>query len=297
MRLARILCPVDFSTGSRLALRYASIVAERHRAQLTVLFVNDPLLSAAAAAAAYDVKRLAASTEAALARFVARALGTRATAVETTVAHGEPPKEIERVARSGRHDLIVLGSRGLTRAPKWFFGSTTERTLRATKVPVLVVSPRGRRLSGGWLQALQAWPGRHALLPIDLEDYTLGDVRASVAAARALGAEARLLHAVRRSPVPEWLRVNPARHDAKRVESARRRLRALAKSVGAADAQVVFGDPAEQIALCAAANDVELTAFTLRRAAMFGPRQGSITYKVIARGAGPVLALPSTRRR
>src|SRR5262249_47942717 len=45
-----VLCPIDFSEQSRLALQYAQAIATRSRARLTVLYVNDPLLAAAAAA-------------------------------------------------------------------------------------------------------------------------------------------------------------------------------------------------------------------------------------------------------
>ena len=53
IRLARfrsILCPVDFSTQSGHAIRQAAKVARRSDGRLTVLFVYDPLLFAAAAA-------------------------------------------------------------------------------------------------------------------------------------------------------------------------------------------------------------------------------------------------------
>ena len=49
-----VLCPIDFSEHSRLALRYAAAVAARGRAVLHVVYVNDPLLIAAAAAALHD---------------------------------------------------------------------------------------------------------------------------------------------------------------------------------------------------------------------------------------------------
>ena len=43
-----VLCPIDFSEQSRLALRYAEAVAFRAGATLTVLYANDPLLITAA---------------------------------------------------------------------------------------------------------------------------------------------------------------------------------------------------------------------------------------------------------
>src|SRR5262245_47989679 len=49
-----VLCPVDFSRSSALALRYGAGLAGQANAILTVLYVNDPLLIAAAAAALHD---------------------------------------------------------------------------------------------------------------------------------------------------------------------------------------------------------------------------------------------------
>ena len=46
-----ILCPVDFSIHSRQALAYAAVIAAKKNARLVVVFVEDPLLAAAAAVA------------------------------------------------------------------------------------------------------------------------------------------------------------------------------------------------------------------------------------------------------
>ena len=51
-----VLCPVDFSDHSRQALAYAALLASRSEGRLVVIFVEDPLL-AAAAGVAYNEKR------------------------------------------------------------------------------------------------------------------------------------------------------------------------------------------------------------------------------------------------
>ena len=43
-----VLCPIDFSGGSRGALRYAAVIAAHLGARLTVLAIDDPLLIEAA---------------------------------------------------------------------------------------------------------------------------------------------------------------------------------------------------------------------------------------------------------
>jgi len=292
-----ILCPVDFSANARGALRYAAATASRFGGRLTVLFVNDPLLSAAAAASAYDTGRLARDTEAELRRFVTRSLG-RGADVAYRTANGHPAREILKAAGAISADLVVVGSRGLTGAGKWFFGSTAERLLRTTDVPVLVV-PRDRRQAGAkWAQALGRWPGRRVLVPIDLEDHHAADVRRAIASAKAFGAKAILFYAVPAPQVPEWMRIGPRRRDAGRVREAQQRLQAMAQTLGADGAQVAFGSAGEEIAAAAASTGSQLVVLTIVRATgLLGPHQGSITYKVVSSETAPVLALPSSGPR
>lgn len=141
-----ILCPVDFSDASRVALQYAGTIAERVRGRLIVLFVNDPLL-VAAAAAAYDERGLGAATMKELGRFVDRAFrGRRAPSLVCRVALGNPAREILKAAKRLRCDTIVMGTSGAGAAGRLIFGSTTDRVLRGTTLPVLAVPPgRGTR--------------------------------------------------------------------------------------------------------------------------------------------------------
>src|SRR6185369_13112628 len=61
--------------------------------------------------------------------------------VDFRVRTGKPAVEILREAREIAADLIVMSSRGHTGVRKMFFGSTTERVLRETTVPVLITPP------------------------------------------------------------------------------------------------------------------------------------------------------------
>jgi len=97
-----VLCAIDFSEQSRQALRYAAVIAERGDAALTVLYVNDPLLIAAAAVALHD-RELAKRSARELQEFVGAGLaghsGTRF-AVKSRVTIGSPSEEILKVAKS-----------------------------------------------------------------------------------------------------------------------------------------------------------------------------------------------------
>ena len=146
-RFGRILCPVDFSSQSRAALRYAAAAAAGRGGRLTVLFVDDPLL-AAAAAAAHDPRLQARTAIAELGRFVAptiRAAGLPAARVRLLVAVGDPAGEIVKTARRARADLIVMGTHGLSGFQKLMLGSVTGRVLKTAPLPVLAVPPRTGR--------------------------------------------------------------------------------------------------------------------------------------------------------
>lgn len=148
-----ILCPVDFSEHSRAALRHAAALASRSRGRVTVLFVNDPLLIAAAAAA-YDARVLAASTDADLRRFVTTSLPAAAVRrVRYAAAIGKPGREIVRLAAKQGADLIVMGTHGLGAAGRLFFGSATDYVLRHTPVPLLAVPPAASRRRPGTRRA------------------------------------------------------------------------------------------------------------------------------------------------
>ncbi len=142
----RLLCPVDFSAPSRGALQHAGRLARQTGARLTVLYVNDPLLEAAAQS--FDARAVSTSTLKQLQRFTDRALaGAQAkprSPVTCQVAVGDPAREIRKAARRLKSDLIVMGTHGLTGLAKVMFGSTTEKFLQVARVPVMLI-PRSRR--------------------------------------------------------------------------------------------------------------------------------------------------------
>ena len=140
-----ILCPVDFSADSRAALRYAATLVRNEDSRVVVLYVDDPLL-AVAAATLPRARAIRAAGARALRSFVTRTLmaGPPVDVTLETVA-GKPSREIVKAARRHQCDLIVMGYRGVGRASRWLFGSTTEGVVRTTAVPVVVIPPGFRR--------------------------------------------------------------------------------------------------------------------------------------------------------
>ena len=292
MSMLSILCPVDFSDSSRAALRYATAIAGHCRAELTVMTVEDPLL------AEMDVERgqlwphQRACKE--LAAEVAQALGGQSGPIDIryVLAVGKPAAEILRVGEECRADLIVMSSHGLTGVRKLFFGSTTERVLRETSVPVLVT----KATDYGPLQASQMAPLiNRVLVPVDFTSASMPQLLAAGVIATALNVPILLTHVVEPMSRPNWRGREQPSVDAERRANAEERLDALAQSVPAAgrvETLVAYGDPAEEIAKIARDRRTQLVVIGLRAATPCGPRIGSVTYRVICLAPSLVLSLP-----
>lgn len=59
--------------------------------------------------------------------------------VTTRLERGDPAETILRLAEEGEHDLIVMGSHGHSRVHRALIGSVSEKVLRVSKVPVLLM--------------------------------------------------------------------------------------------------------------------------------------------------------------
>lgn len=153
-RYGRILTGIDFSAPSRVALKEAAALAGQLGAKLDVLHVAPqlvptlPMVAASRALVAREQKAQVDSASKRLARWVA---GLGGLALETHVLVGEPRLQphdsILDHARRVRADLIVLGNRGQNVTERLLLGSTADRVLRLSPIPVLLVPGRASRVS------------------------------------------------------------------------------------------------------------------------------------------------------
>ena len=292
-----ILCPVDFSEHSRHALRYAAWLAARSRGRLVAMFIEDPML-AAAAAFALDETTLLNEGRAQLQRLVEEAASAyriprKATTIEVMI--GKPHEEILRASKRFKCDLIVMGSHGLTGVSRMMFGSTTHRVLRESPLPILATPPVVSRSSG----LSRNWPGKKAIAPIDLGPRDRADALAAASVARGLGVQLQLVHVVEPIPDIPWLELDEARRNTQRHRKALAELTKLKEELAWAitGCQVVAGKPGDEIAKLALSTAVGLVIMTRRPGkGLFGPKQGSISYQVLTSAKTAVLALPSDRK-
>jgi nucleotide-binding universal stress UspA family protein len=291
-----ILCPIDFSEHSRQALAYAAGLASRNTAHLIVIFVEDPLL-AAAAGATHNEKTLIEKGRKELRRLVERTItpyGLPIESVTLDIAVGRPHEKISWTAEQLKCDLIVMGAHGWTGANRMMLGSTTHRVLRQSPLPVLAIPPVKGRVRG----PSKAWPGKWALAPIDLGPRDRGDALAAAVVARELGTKLLLVHVVEPLAEVPWLELDTSRRNLQRERRALAHLSALKDDLewAVGGCKVELGKPALAIAKLASDGNVGLVVMTRRKGqGLLGPRQGSISYQVLIAARTPVLALPSDK--
>ncbi len=68
-------------------------------------------------------------------------------AVENDMAYGLPADEILNYAEQKQVDLIVMSTHGRSGISRWFSGSVSEKVVRQSLIPVLIVTPLGCRKS------------------------------------------------------------------------------------------------------------------------------------------------------
>lgn len=288
-----VLCPVDFSESSRGALRYSAVLAEHAAARLTVLAINDPLLKEADELA--GSAHLTEDTQRDVARFFADTFEPhphRVPEVRLEVRTGKPAEEILRRARELRCQLVVMSSHGLTGFRKLFFGSTTERVLRETHVPVLVTSA----VDHGPVRAEDVTAGvRRVLVPVDLTAATPHQLRIARGLAESLHVPLLLLHVVEPVHATGSAAARLPKVEAERryrAEQALERALEMMPEGFKAEALIAYGEPAEEIAKLAHDRDAGLIVIGLHSSPLLGPRMGSVTYRVMCLSHRLVLALP-----
>jgi nucleotide-binding universal stress UspA family protein len=136
-----ILCPVDFSAVSKVALAHAFAWAERFGAEVHVLHVTPipvPVPDMPGVSVALDPGSLV-HTKLEVQHFVQEVLRT-GTPFDVQVLHGDPAAIIVDEATRYRNTLVILGSRASKGLERIMLGSVAERVLHHTRVPTLVVS-------------------------------------------------------------------------------------------------------------------------------------------------------------
>lgn len=140
----RILVALDGSPDAEAALRHAATLARDQNARLTLLTVAPSPSTAAGAGATQppDLLELQATILREATNWLPDDIG-----VTTRLERGDAAETILRIAREEEPDLIVMGSHGHSRFRRALLGSVSEKVLRVSAVPVLLM--RGKKERSG----------------------------------------------------------------------------------------------------------------------------------------------------
>jgi nucleotide-binding universal stress UspA family protein len=143
VRIGTILCPVDFSEGSRKAISVARMYAGLFSAKLQVMHVIPSHVmkekwtpwKRLSPREKEDVYRSLNADAGNRLREFCRVCGVEG---EAEILHGHPAEVIASRAEAGHYDLIVMGARGLSYVESALIGGTADAVLRSSPCPVLI---------------------------------------------------------------------------------------------------------------------------------------------------------------
>ncbi|MDO9074466.1 MAG: universal stress protein [Rubrivivax sp.] len=287
--LGPILAATDFSAAARHAADRAARLAHESGATLTLMHVLSGSglqdLRAWLGADSDMEQRLHAETLQQLQQLADELHATRHVPVRLAQASGAPLDEIVREAQALDAGLLVVGARGVSFLRRLVLGTTSERLLRRTTRPVLVVRQTAHE------------PYRRVLLALDFSPWSLREV--AVARQVAPHAHLVLLNAFQ-VPFAEKLRF--AGVDDATVELYRRqarstateRVHALAHAAGLKpgrwEACIVEGDASLRIVEQEQERDCDLVVLGKHGQSVTEELLlGSVTKHVLAEGSGDVL--------
>lgn len=153
-----ILFPTDGSDGAAAALDHVLELAERHESTVHVINVADTTRDSLTHISGEVVDALEERGED-IVQQAADRVRNRRLEVVTEILQGEPNQTIVEYADSREIDLIILPTHGRRGLKRYLLGSTTERVVRRSNVPVLTLRPAAAKDS--------QYPYEDVLVPTD----------------------------------------------------------------------------------------------------------------------------------
>ncbi|GGG35397.1 universal stress protein UspA [Croceivirga lutea] len=180
-----ILVPVDFSKQSEIALKKAAHLAKKNNAELYVLHMLE-IAPSLGQGGDYipqaQIVHLIKIIEEKLEKFLQKPFldGIKVTPI---IKHYKVFSEVNELAQKHNVDLVVMGSHGTDGLEEFFIGSNTERVIRSSEVPVLVVKGE-----------IADFSADRFVFACDFKEENVNVVKKAVAFAEALGSEVKLVY-------------------------------------------------------------------------------------------------------
>lgn len=142
--MKKILVPVDFSEFSEYALEVAAQLAKKHEAGIIILHMiglSDSVLANSEIAEEQEARYYLKLAKEKIKEFTEKAY-LKEVPVEAIIQNYKEFTEVNEVAHEQHCDLVVMGSHGSSGLSELFVGSNTEKVVRTSDVPVLVIKKR-----------------------------------------------------------------------------------------------------------------------------------------------------------
>jgi nucleotide-binding universal stress UspA family protein len=287
VKIKKILCPVDFFPASEKAVRYAAGLAANYNARLKLLHVVPAMIPTFYEYSLNTTELIGAMEEAAkreLNKLLGR-LKTSAVKVESEVRTGDIATNIKKTIAAFKPDLVAMGTHGRHGFQRWFMGSTTERMLRHSPVPLLTVSAaKNARVFDGRF--------RRIVVTTDFSEGTADALNYGLSIARENKARITLLHVVNLITPP-----TSPKYPKTLIDNARKDLSNLVPAHAAdwceVDTRVISGTPYHAILTFLKKEKADLLVMnihgkSLRDRALLG----STAERVVRAATCPVMLIP-----
>lgn len=142
--MKKIIIPVDFSEHSEYALETAAALAKQHNSELIVMHMlelSESVYTTSSQQKSEENAFLLMMASKKLNSFLDQPFLEGLT-ITPIIKHHKVLKEVSDAAHSVNADLIIMGSRGLSDHSGIFTGSNTDKIVRYSSTPVLVVKSK-----------------------------------------------------------------------------------------------------------------------------------------------------------
>jgi nucleotide-binding universal stress UspA family protein len=302
VRIHHILCPIDFSEGSRRALDHAVTLARWYHARLSVVHVYPRAIpvygiSYTGPEGLQPVVLSEVDRQQLLSRLDAEVVEDRAAThltIETVLDEAaNVPEAVVSRARTTSVDLIVIGTHGRSGFERLMLGSVAEKLLRKAACPVLTVpahAPDAVPREAGSI--------RRIVCPVDFSSSSEDALEYAASLAQESHASLTVLHVLEQLPdLGEYAdAVGLTEHRDARFQQARTQLshtvKAIVRGTCKADELVLVGRAYAEILRVAGDQAADLIAMGVRvRGTTDLLFFGSTTNHVVRAARCPVLTI------
>jgi nucleotide-binding universal stress UspA family protein len=297
-----VLCPVDFSDCSKLALGYAFAMAKRYSARLMVQYVLAPLnifyynyMLPGGPDQEFDQEMQRHAGEM-LKGFTEEVLAGKCSC-EELLSFGKPVTEILKAAKREQANLLIMGTHGRSGLERFLLGSVTEKILRKAPCPVLVVRCGVKQHPGADASEFGGYRG--ILVPVDLTEHSARTLSHAVELATDFQATLFIVHILEQPSSPG---IDPSYTGMlldywTEIQSEARRMldelvRSCVEGKVAEEHWVAIGRPAEEILLASREKNADLIVMGAKPSWLTNlGSMGTTAHRIICHAESPVLLL------